>query len=55
MEESLMRFEIRRDRLGHVWFRCRRCKEESLPHYSVASAQSDRDAHHILGCLLQHQ
>jgi len=49
-----MRFEIRRDRLGHVWFRCRVCKAEGLPHYSVASAVVDRDAHHILGCHRNH-
>ena len=39
-------FEIRRDyRLGAYFFRCRYCRAEGLPHYTIHSAQLDRALH----------
>ena len=37
--------QLHHNRLGEWWFRCRRCQEVGLPHYSHASAALDRLGH----------
>lgn len=41
----LTRSEFRRNGRGEVWFKCRRCKAEGLPHFTSHSASIDRDNH----------
>ena len=39
------RSELRHDRFGEWWFRCRKCKQDSLHHYYWTSALRDQEIH----------